>query len=155
MQVGLLGLRVFFGLVLASHGAQKLFGWFGGDGAEGTAAAFETMGFQPGRPFAVIAGLTEMGGGLLLAAGLAFPLATAMVIGVMINAVNASWGSGFYEGTETPMLFAAVAGALAFTGPGRYALDAGRPWQRTGTRWALGSVGLGVGTALMSLLIKV
>jgi putative oxidoreductase len=113
------------------------------------------MGFQPGRPFAVIAGLTEMGGGLLLAAGPAFPLATAMVIGVMINAVNASWGSGFYEGTETPMLFAAVAGALAFTGPGRYALDAGRPWQRTGTRWALGSVGLGVGTALMTLLIKV
>ncbi len=154
MHVGLLGLRVFFGLVLASHGAQKLFGWFGGDGVEGTAAAFETMGFQPGRPFAVIAGLTEMGGGLLLAVGLAFPLATAMVIGVMINAVNASWGYGFYEGTETPMLFAAVAVALAFTGPGRYALDAGRPWQRTGTRWALGSVGVGVATALLTLLIN-
>ncbi|MCW2501553.1 MAG: mhqP3, partial [Frankiales bacterium] len=63
MNAGLLLLRAGVGGVLVAHGGQKLFGWFGGHGLEGTAGAFEQMGFRPGRASAVAAGLGEAGGG--------------------------------------------------------------------------------------------
>ncbi|MDV9178221.1 DoxX family membrane protein, partial [Streptomyces sp. W16] len=65
--LGLLLLRLGTGGVLAAHGSQKLFGWFGGGGIEGTGAAMEAMGYSPGRQSAVLAGLSEAGGGALLA----------------------------------------------------------------------------------------
>lgn len=73
--LGLLVLRVGTGAVLAAHGTQKLFGWFGGSGLEGTAKGMEAMGFSPGRESAIAAGLGEAGGGVLLALGLATPAA--------------------------------------------------------------------------------
>src|SRR2546425_6048786 len=80
MSIGILILRLAIGLTLAAHGAQKLFGWFGGYGLTGTGGFLEQLGFVPGRRNALFAGLAEVGGGLLLALGLATPLAAAMIV---------------------------------------------------------------------------
>lgn len=152
--IGLLVLRLVAGFALASHGAQKLFGWFNGAGIEGTSGFFEKLGYDPGKLFAVIAGLSELGGGLLLAGGLLTPLAAAAVIGVMLNAVSASWDAGFYGGFELPMLYAVVGVTVAFTGPGRFALDHGRSWERHGPPWAVLSLVLGAGAAALTLIYK-
>ncbi|MEU1127776.1 DoxX family membrane protein, partial [Streptomyces sp. NPDC005899] len=85
--LGLLALRVGTGAVLAAHGAQKLTGWFGGGGIQGTTAAMEAMGFHPPKHSAVAAGLGEAGGGILLALGLATPAAGAAAAGTMAGAV--------------------------------------------------------------------
>src|SRR5215471_4581102 len=79
MDFGLAVLRLVVGLTLAAHGVQKLFGWFGGPGLHGTGRGLEQLGFVPGRRSALLAGLTEAGGGLLLTLGLATPAAAAAV----------------------------------------------------------------------------
>src|SRR6266852_6351784 len=128
MNEGLLLLRLVFGLVMAAHGAQKLFGWFGGYGIAGTGGFFETVGFRPGKLFAALAGLGEFGGGLLLALGFLGPIGGALILSVMIVAtVTAHLGKGLFAtsgGIEVPLLYGAAATALALTGPGRYSLDA-------------------------------
>src|SRR3954451_18991352 len=86
MPEGLLIIRLALGLILFAHGSQKLFGWFGGFGLDGTGGFFESIGHKPGRRMAMIAGLSEAGGGLMLVLGLLTPLAAAMVIGTMIVA---------------------------------------------------------------------
>src|SRR2546428_9396740 len=83
---GLLLARLVIGLVMAAHGAQKLFGWFGGYGIAGTGNFFESIGFRPGRLFAALAGLCAFGGGLLLALGLLRPIGPALILSVMILA---------------------------------------------------------------------
>lgn len=134
---GLLVLRVGVGGVLAAHGAQKLFGWFGGRGLSGTAAGFEAMGFRPGRLHAIAAGLGETAGGGLLAAGLATPLAGAAAAGTMAVAASTHGPNGFFAakgGWEYPAVLGIAAGSLAMTGPGAYSLDRpfgsrlNRPW---------------------------
>lgn len=134
---GLLVLRVGLGGVLAAHGAQKLFGWFGGHGLKGTAAAFEQMGFAPGRPSALAAGLGEAGGGLLIALGLATPAAGAAAAATMIPAAAVHAPSGFFAtggGYEYPALLGVSAATLTLIGPGDWSVDAGldhrlnRPW---------------------------
>src|ERR1700679_830804 len=87
MNIGLLILRVVLGLTLASHGTQKLFGWFGGPGLTGTANFLASLGFPPGRRHALMAGFSELGGGLLLALGLLTPLGAVAAISVMVVAV--------------------------------------------------------------------
>src|ERR1041384_2571298 len=82
---GLLVARLALGLTLAAHGAQKLFGWFGGYGIAGTGGFFEQIGFRPGRLFAATAGLTELAGGLLVALGLLGPVGPALIVSVMID----------------------------------------------------------------------
>jgi putative oxidoreductase len=77
MDTGLLIARLVFGLLMAVHGSQKLFGWFGGPGMSGTASFLEGLGFRPGRLFAVANALAECGGGVLLALGLFEPIAAA------------------------------------------------------------------------------
>ncbi|GHF78129.1 DoxX family protein [Streptomyces thermodiastaticus] len=119
--LGLLALRVGTGGVLFAHGAQKLLGWFGGSGIEGTAQAMEAMGFRPGRPSAVAAGLGEAGGGLLLALGAVTPAA-----GAMAGAVAVHRPAGFFAtqgGYEYPAYLGLVAAALGLSGVGRYSLD--------------------------------
>ncbi len=152
--IGLLVLRVGFGLLLAVHGTQKLFGWFGGYGLTATAAAFGHMGYTPGKFFAALAGLCETGGGLLLALGLLAPLASAIALGTMINAVHQTWHEGFGKGYELPLVYAIAIVALAFTGPGRFSLDHDRPWQRQGASWGLGAVVLAVVAGLITLAVK-
>src|SRR5512135_1192075 len=88
MEIGLLVLRLVVGLTMAAHGGQKLFGWFGGYGLSGTGGFLESLGFRPGRVHAALAGLAELGGGLLLALGLLTPLGSALVLAVMVVAVG-------------------------------------------------------------------
>ena len=81
-------LRTLIGLLFAAHGAQKLFGWFGGGGPEGTGEMFESMGLRSGRRNALAAGAAEAGGGALLAVGIAKPLGAAALNGSMITAIH-------------------------------------------------------------------
>ena len=127
MTFGLLVLRLVFGLVMAAHGAQKLFGWFGGYGLNGTGGFFETLGFRPGRLFAFAAGASELTGGLLTAAGFLGPIGPALMLAPMIvAAVTVHWHGLFAtkNGIELPLLYAVAAIALALTGPGPLSLDA-------------------------------
>ena len=137
--LGLLALRVGFGAAAFSHGAQKLFGWFGGGGLAGTGAFFHAAGFVPGQRNAVFAGLTEAGGGAAMAVGLGTGPAGAALTGNMIVASSTHGDHGFFAqngGFELPAAYAAVGTVLALTGGGRYSLDAitgrvlDRPWLR-------------------------
>jgi putative oxidoreductase len=127
MDLGLLVARLVLGPLMAAHGAQKLLGWFGGHGLSGTGAFFESLGFRPGRLFALAAGLGEAGGGILLALGLLGPIGPALMLSVMTVAmVSVHWHNGLFamsNGIEVPLLYATGAVALAFTGPGAYSLD--------------------------------
>jgi putative oxidoreductase len=138
--VGLLAIRLGVGGTLFAHGAQKLFGWFGGGGLDGTAKMFDSIGFKPGKVNAVAAGLGEAGGGTLVALGLATPAAGAAVAGTMAVAASMHADNGFFAqggGLEYPAVLGLVAGALALTGPGDLSLDAAvghslnRSWMRT------------------------
>src|SRR5256885_4447745 len=80
MDAALLIARLIIGLGLAAHGTQKLLGWFGGYGLKGTAGFFESIGFRPGVLFALAAGLGEVAGGLLTAAGVFGPLGPPLII---------------------------------------------------------------------------
>ncbi len=155
MATGLLVLRVVFGGLFAAHGAQKLFGWFGGYGLEGTGGFFESLGYRPGRTFAAVAGLSEVGGGLLLAAGLFTPLAAAAIIGVMINAIfTAKRKAGLFGGYEIDLLYAAAAAAIAFTGAGAYSLDRAFGWTLAGWQYGVGAVALAVVTGALTLVSR-
>lgn len=124
--LGLLLLRLGIGGVVAAHGAQKLFGWFGGHGIEGTGRAMESMGYLPGKASATAAGVAEAGGGALLALGLATPAAGAAAAGAMVGAAAVHAPNGFFSqggGYEYPALLALSTAGLAVTGPGRLSLD--------------------------------
>ncbi|MDQ1425734.1 MAG: putative oxidoreductase [Acidimicrobiaceae bacterium] len=124
--LGLLALRVGVGGTLVAHGAQKLFGWFGGGGPDQTGAFFHQLGFRPGKPHAVAAGLSEAGGGALLAIGLGTPGASAAVVGTMIVASSMHADNGFFStkgGYEYPAVLGWSAAALALTGPGKLSFD--------------------------------
>lgn len=126
--LGLLLIRLVFGLTFAAHGAQKLFGWFGGYGLEGTGQFFDSIGVKPGKPMATLAGLGEFGGGLLFAAGLATPLAALVITVTMLVAIFTVAGKNGYwataNGWEYNAAIIVVAIGVALTGPGAYALDA-------------------------------
>ena len=128
MDIGLLVARVVLGLLMAAHGSQKVFGWFGGYGLAGTGGFFESLGFRPGRFFAAAAGFTELAGGLLLALGLLGPLGPALIISVMIvAAVTVHWQHGLFaqnNGIELPLVNGAAMAAIALIGNGAYSLDA-------------------------------
>ncbi|MFJ8935726.1 DoxX family protein [Streptomyces sp. NPDC102365] len=124
--LGLLLLRLGTGGVLAAHGAQKLFGWFGGAGLSGTAEFMESVGYAPGRASAVAAGLAEAGGGTLLALGLGTPAAGAAAAGAMAGASAVHAPNGFFAmsgGYEHAASLGLTAAGLAVTGPGRISLD--------------------------------
>ena len=145
MDTGLLLIRCVVGLLLVGHGTQKLFGWFGGYGLAGVGGWFHSIGHRPGRLMALAAGLSEAGGGLLLAVGLLTPLAAAAVIGVMLVAASTHWPKIWVAegGLELPLVYAVVGAALAFTGPGAVSLDRAFGWDLAGTGWGLFAVALG------------
>lgn len=137
--LGLLAVRLGFGAASFGHGTQKLFGWFGGGGLEGTGAYFDSAGFTPGRRNALFSGLAEAGGGAAIALGLATGPAGAVLAGNMIVASATHAPNGFFGqngGFELPAAYATVGSALALSGGGRYSLDAvtgrvlDRPWMR-------------------------
>nr|WP_202458029.1 DoxX family membrane protein [Streptomyces sp. SID5464] len=124
--LGLLLLRLGTGGVLAAHGTQKLFGWFGGGGIEGTGQFMESVGYVPGKASATAAGLAETGGGTLLALGLATPAAGAAAAGAMAGAAAVHTPNGFFNqggGYEYAAALGLTAAGLAVTGPGRLSLD--------------------------------
>ncbi|MFI9241486.1 DoxX family protein [Streptomyces sp. NPDC053086] len=124
--LGLLLLRLSTGGILAAHGAQKLFGWFGGHGLEGTGQFMESVGYAPGRASATAAGLAEAGGGALLTLGLATPAAGAAAAGAMAGAATVHAPNGFFAqegGYEHAASLGLAAVGLAVAGPGRLSLD--------------------------------
>ncbi|WP_327575938.1 DoxX family protein [Streptomyces sp. NBC_00145] len=154
---GLLLIRLTFGLLMAGHGAQKLFGIFGGKGLTETGKGFAALGFHPGKLFALICGLSEFLGGLGLALGLLTPLAAAAIIGVMINAMATVTGAhGLWEtdgGVEYNVCIAVVALAVAAIGPGRLAVDRFFRWGTAGWPEAAFALGLGGIAAAIALII--
>jgi putative oxidoreductase len=158
MELGLLLLRLTVGLTLAAHGAQKLFGWFGGYGLAGTGQWLESVGFHPGRRHAALAGLAEIGGGLLLALGAATPLGAAVVASVMIvAAVTAHLKNGFFVtsgGYEYNLVLGVAGLAVAFTGPGAWSVDAVAGIETGGMAWGLGAAAVAVVGAVGQLATR-
>ena len=148
MAIGLLILRLFVGLTLAAHGAQKLFGWFGGYGLTGTGGFLEQLGFLPGRRHALFAGLAELVGGLLLALGFATPLAATLIIAVMFVAIaTVHLKNGFFnhnQGYEYNLTLAVVALSLAIIGAGPLSVDAALRLQDVGPVWGFAALLAGV-----------
>jgi putative oxidoreductase len=148
MEVGLLVLRVVVGLLFVGHGAQKLFGVFGGHGLQGTAGFMESLGIKPGKPQALAAGGAEFVGGALLALGLLSPLAAAMLIAVMtvavltVHAKNGLWNQN--GGFEFNLTMVAAAFAVAAVGAGSWSLDSALNLDLAGTGWGLAALGAGL-----------
>ncbi len=155
MSTGLLILRIVIGLLLVGHGTQKLFGWFGGPGIAGTGGWFDSVGFRPGKAMAVVAGLGEAVGGLLLLLGLLTPLAAAIVMGTLLVAMSTHAANGLWAangGYELPLLFVTAAATFAFTGAGAYSLDEVLGLDFSAAAYGIGAVVLAVlGAALVVL----
>jgi len=126
--LSLLIVRLVIGLGMAAHGAQKLFGWFGGGGISGTASFLESLDFRPGRFFAASSGLAEFTGGVLIALGFLGPIGAAVIVMVMIVAILAVHAkNGFFNtdnGAELPILYIAAAFLFSFVGFGAISVDA-------------------------------
>ena len=159
MALGLLLIRAVFGLTLVAHGAQKLFGSFGGGGPAGTTTFFRSLGFRAPLLMALVAGLGELVGGLLFALGLLTPLAALTLTVVMLNAIGSvHWKKGFFNsagGYEFNLAILATAVAITAIGPGRYSLDNAFGWAGTisGPWWALAVIVLAALAASMTLTI--
>jgi putative oxidoreductase len=160
LDTGLLIARLIVGLALAAHGAQKLFGWFGGYGIKGTGGFFETLGFRPGALFAAAAGASEFFGGLLVAVGLAGPVGPALILATMlVAAFSVHWSKGFWNtdgGWELPATNVAAVLAFAFAGYGSLSLDAYLPQlavlHQPNVVWSV--LGLGVVGGVANLLVR-
>jgi putative oxidoreductase len=140
-------LRVLLGGLFVGHGTQKLFGWFNGNGLEATAGGFDSMGLKPGKVTAVAAGASEAGGGALLAAGFATPLAAAALTGTMIQAIRTAhiskgpWNAD--GGWEYNAVVIAAVLAFAERGPGPFSLDEAFGMDNSGLGWALAALAAG------------
>lgn len=127
MDLGLLLIRVVIGLLFIGHGAQKLFGWFGGYGPKGTGGWLESVGIKPGVPMAVAAGLMELVGGLLFGAGLFVEIGAVLIALAMLGAIvkvhgkNGIWSTA--NGYEYPLVLLVVVIGVALIGAGDYALN--------------------------------
>ena len=153
VNLALLVLRLTLGSFLAGHGAQKLFGWFGGYGLQGTSGWLESMGLRPGRLWAIAAGGSEFGGGVLMLLGFLNPLGPLGAIASMgMATAKVHWGKPIWVtsgGAELPLTNIGIAAALGLAGPGSYSVD-----RALGTRlprWvllpglALAAAGIGAG----------
>ncbi|HTX28660.1 MAG TPA: DoxX family protein [Streptosporangiaceae bacterium] len=139
----LLGTRLVLGAYLTVHGAQKLFGSFGGAGLDRTSAGFHRIGLRPGRHMALAAGITELGGGVLTAAGVADPAGPLAIMGAMSVAAATHRAKGPLAargGFELPLTNLAAAAALAVTGPGRFRLGPALPRRLAAVAAAGGAV---------------
>jgi putative oxidoreductase len=148
MEIALLGLRLIVGLTFAAHGAQTLFGAFGGRGIEGTAQVFEQLGLRPGKLNAWLGGMVELLGGLLIAVGLLTPIAAVALIADMTAAVlTVHRCNGFFnteQGVEYNLVLVAAVFAVAGVGAGAWSLDGALNIGLSGTGWALAALGAGL-----------
>lgn len=158
MSYGLLLLRVVVGGTMFAHGAQKLFGWFGGGGPKGTAGFFGNFGFRAPLLMAVFAGLAESGG-LLFAAGFVTPLAALGIAVVMLNAIGlVHWPKGFFNGSgglEFPLTLLTVAVAVSAIGPGRFSIDRAIGWDDniSGVWWGVGVAAAAAAVSFLTLTV--
>jgi putative oxidoreductase len=158
MSYGLLLLRLVIGGTMFGHGAQKLFGWFGGGGPQGTAGFMGQLGFRAPLLMTIAAGLGETGG-VAFAAGLLTPLAALGIAVVMINAITlVHWSKGFFNGNgglEFPLTLLTVAVAVAATGPGRFSLDHAFGWDDnlSGVWWGVGVLGAALVISFITLAV--
>jgi putative oxidoreductase len=128
--VALLGTRLVVGSYLAVHGAQKLFGTFGGSGLDKAGAGFDRIGLRPGRTMAIAAGVSELGGGVLTAAGIADPAGPLAIMGAMSVAATTHRAKGPLNargGFELPLTNLAAAATLAAVGPGKFRIGPSLP----------------------------
>jgi len=158
MDAALLIARLVVGLGLAAHGMQKLLGWFGGYGLEGTGGFFEGIGFRPGLLFALAAGVGDVAGGLLTATGLLGPIGPGVIITVMVVAIVAvHLPNGFFaqqNGYELALIYAVVAFVLAVAGPGTYSLDGLLGFSRLSqpaVAWIVTGVAVVMGLAIVAV----
>jgi putative oxidoreductase len=139
--------RVTIGLLFIGHGTQKLFGWFGGGGPEGTGQFFEQVNLRPGKRYALAAGVAEAGGGLLFASGTATPLAAAALSGSMITAIKTvHWEKGVWSsggGYEYNLVLLLAVFGLTENGPGDWSVDGVLGRSSWGTGWACAALAAG------------
>ena len=158
MSYGILLLRVVIGGTVFAHGAQKLFGWFGGHGLRGTAGFFGSTGWRQPLLMAFLAGLGEASG-LAFAFGFLTPLAALGIVTVMLNAIFAvHWKNGFFNGDgglEFPLTLATVAVAIAATGPGRFSIDNLIGWADniSGLWWGVGVAAAAIAITAVTMTI--
>jgi putative oxidoreductase len=155
MDLGRTALRLIVGPLFVGHGTQKLFGWFGGHGLEGTGAFFEKLGLRPGKRQATAAGAAEAVGGALLTLGALTPVAAGLITGTMLTAiqkVHAPKGPWVTNGGyEYNLTLIAVMATLAEVGPGRPSVDAASFPRVKGNGWALAQfTGAAAGAALLT-----
>jgi putative oxidoreductase len=127
VDIGLFLIRFTAGVLMAAHGAQKLFGWFGGSSMAQWTADLERMGIRPAAAWAYISIGAQFVGGLLLAAGLLTPFATVSLVGPMAVVVIQKWEKGFFNvrgGFEFMLLLLVIGVAFGISGPGAISLDA-------------------------------
>lgn len=129
MDIGLLLIRAVLALILFTHAAQKLFGWFSGNGLRRQGKLFDSLGLRPGRAMVAVAGISELVAAVLLLLGFLTPLGALMAAGTMtVAGVTMHLNSGKFwnvaGGGEYPYVLAAFAAALAFTGAGSLSVDA-------------------------------
>lgn len=159
MKIALTSLRILLGALFVGHGTQKLFGWFDGHGLEATGDGFESMGLRPGKKTAAIAGISEAGGGVLLAAGLATPLAGAAITGTMAQAIRTvhagkgPWASD--GGWEYNAVVIAAVLAIVEQGPGPVSLDRALGTEHSGRAWMFAALAAGLaGPAVTTMLLE-
>ena len=156
MSYGILLLRLVVGVAFVGHGTQKLFGWFGGYGPEGTGGFFASKGYRAPVLMAVAAGLAEAGGGTLLGLGFATPLAAALLATVMINAIaSVTLKKGFMLGSEIEITYLTIAVSLAAIGPGRFSIDRAIGWDDniSGVWWGVAALGVALAVSFLTLTL--
>jgi putative oxidoreductase len=158
MSYGLLLLRVVVGGTMFGHGAQKLFGWFGGGGPKGTGGFFGQLGYRAPIVLAIFAGLAESSG-VLFALGFLTPLASLAIAVVMLNAIiTVHWSKGFWNGNggfEFPLTMLTIAVAVAAIGPGRFSIDRAIGWDDniSGLWWGVGVLGAALAVSFVTVTL--
>lgn len=158
VDIGLLIVRLVAGGLFVGHGVQKLSRRLDGDGLDGTAGFLAQLGFPAPKVMATLTGLSEIGVGALLVAGLWLPVAAAGVVGLMVNAAvtvhgdNGLWAQN--GGYEYPVVLAVFATALAFTGPGRISMATELGVTISGPVAAVLAIGAGTTAALLALGLR-
>ena len=158
--VGLVLLRFAVGGTFFAHGMQKVFGLWGGPGIGGFARSLEGFGYQQPTTLAWVGGIAELIAGAFVVLGFLTPFAAAGLMSIKINAVLVKLAGGYFltsaagvDAVEFDVVLGLAAAALVLTGPGRIAIDNGRPWQRRPAWGVLGMIfGIAVGVLVYVLL---